>query len=130
MDEDLLSPELGRLIDVAKAAAGEGPAESRLEGVALLTEEGIYPGRGEGGAGCRAALEALDAWHEAGEDALLAAAVASSDTSVASVLPCPTCRAALAAVDPELPLVIKRKGRWVLTPLSWLPPAPSEECSP
>ncbi len=121
MREDQLSPELGRLIDAAKAAAGRSDAGTRTEAVALLTEDvSVFVGCTSGAAPgtCRAAEEALAAWRAAGGDQILAAAVASGDATLQDVEPCPSCLAALAAVDPYLGLVVKRKGRWVLVSLS------------
>jgi hypothetical protein len=144
MREDRLSPRLGRLIDAAKAAAQgttvsrrtTGSATSRtnaqsvagssapVEAVALLCgSDAVYAVcSSDSGKMCRAAAEALDAARAAGEYEILAAAVAWRDATAADVLPCQTCRAALAAIDPDLDVVVKRMGRWVLLPLSSLSP--------
>jgi cytidine deaminase len=126
MHEDQLSPELGRLIDAAKAAATwADPGLSRAEGVAVLTATGtVYAGcvsRDDPGAPLRCAAEsALASARRAGDDDVLAAAVAVANDSAESVFPSPDCRGALAEVDPDLPLVVKQMGRWVKLPLSRL----------
>ena len=134
MDDDRLSPELGRLIDTVKAAARAAGPAGRVEAVALLTATGDIhrsgtaqgpAGRGAGG-GCSAARDAVSAWGEAGGEDILAAALAWIDGTAEDALPCRSCREALGALDPDLPLVIKRKGRWVVVPLSGLPRDPSE----
>jgi hypothetical protein len=125
--EDQLSPQLGRLIDAAKAAAARAdPGIPRAEGVALLTgNDKVY-------AGCAgtdraspllsAADLALASAHRAGEHEVLAAAVAVVNDLAESTLLSPECYRSLVAIDPELPLVIKQKGRWVLLELSQLSP--------
>lgn len=115
MDEDLLSPQLGRLIDAAKAASMQaGPAAAAAEGVALLATDGsVYCGSG--------AQMALASARRAGTTEILAAAVAITNDPGATVLPGAESRACLAAIDPDLPLVVKQLGRWVLMALSKLP---------
>lgn len=134
MDDDRLSPELGRLIDTVKAAARAAGPAGWGEAVALLTGSGDIhrsgttqgpAGRGPGG-GCSAARDAVNSWGEAGGEDILAAALAWVDGTAEDALPCSSCREALSAVDPDLPLVIKRKGRWVVVPLSGLPRDSSE----
>lgn len=124
MREDRLSPVMGRLIDSVKMLLAEIPAgEAQAEAIALLTEDGsifagvavIDPSEGC----CDAAEVALAAWEKAGAAGIDAAAVAVSPEED-SVVPCPECAAALAAVDPDLPMVVRRLGRWVFVPLSSL----------
>jgi hypothetical protein len=123
MREDQLSPLLGRLIDAAKAAVPQtgDRAGHPSEAVALLTDSGaIYTGRsggGPAGAACGAAEAALDDWRRAGTGSIDAAALAG-DPACESVFPCAECGRLLAGIDPELPLVLKQRGRWVLAPLS------------
>jgi hypothetical protein len=123
--EEQLSPQLGRLIDAAKAALPTaGRAGLEAEAVALLTESGvIYTGCSTGdpsSGGCRAAVLALADHRAAGGGDIDAAAFALS-VPADSVFPCPGCRRALAGIDPELPLAIRQRGRWVLVPLSAVP---------
>ena len=122
MREDQLSPLLGRLIDAAKAALPQaGDARPSSEAVAFLTESGaIYTGRsgaGPRGSACGAAEAALHEWRATGGGSIDAAALAS-DPSLDSVSPCLECGCLLEGIDPELPLVVKQRGRWVLVPLS------------
>jgi hypothetical protein len=114
MDEDLLSPQMGRLIDQAKAAALKiDPAVSGAEGVALLAGDGsVYSG---------AVDTALAAARQAGVAEILAAAVAVAADQDGTNFPSRGCRRSLAAIDPELPVVVKERGRWVLRLLSHLP---------
>jgi hypothetical protein len=124
VDEDRLSPELGRLIDEAKAAARAlGVDSAAAEGVALLSDEGdIYVGAAQAPASPSAAHQALERAQEAGAGEILAAAVAApydpADTVVASV----ASYERLVGLDPDLPLVVKRHGRWVMLPASELTP--------
>jgi hypothetical protein len=140
--EERLSPQLGRLIDAAKAAAAQvDPTLPPTEVVALLTSSGaVHMGQtGQAAPAGRArqtgpagvdqsevpvsAAEAARALaHAAGDYEVLVAVVATSDASQ-SVSPSPaTCRS-LTELDPELPVVLKQKGRWVMLPLSrfWSP---------
>jgi hypothetical protein len=114
MHEDLLSPQMGRLIDQAKAASLQlDPAVSSAEGVALLAGDGsMYAG---------AVDTALAAARQAGVDEILAAAVAAAVHQAETVYPSEGCRKSLAGIDPDLPLVVKERGRWVLHLLSQLP---------
>jgi len=125
MDEDRLTPQLGRLIDAAKAASLRAETAARAEGIALLTAgENIY-------AGCvdadpdtpmaSAAEMALAAARGAGETGIAAAAVAVVNDPAPTVLPGAESRQCLADVDPDLPVVFKQRGRWVLLLLSQLP---------
>jgi len=141
--EERLSPQLGRLIDAAKAAAAQvDPTLPPTEVVALLTSSGaVHTGQtGPAGAAEQAgqaeqiagdhpevpvsAAEAARARARAArEDEVLVAVIAVTGAASQSVSPSPaTCRS-LAELDPELPLVLKRKGRWVMLPLSrfWSP---------
>lgn len=128
MHEDRLSPELGRLIDAAKAAAARvAPAFARAEGVAVLTGTGAvhagYVGDDDSAAPARCAAEsALSSARRAGDGKVLTAAVAVANDPAESVFPSPDCRRSLAEVDPDLPLVVKQLGRWVMLPLSQLSP--------
>jgi hypothetical protein len=128
MDEDRLSPELGRLIDQAKAAARSlGRDDPAVEAVALLTDAGeIYSGAvlrsgttvdagGGPDAGPRSAAHlALEKAQEAGAGEVLAAAVAAPFDPADTVLPSLLTHERLAGLDPELPLVLKQHGRWVM----------------
>ena len=126
MDEDRLTPQLGRLIDAAKAASLRAAETApRAEGIALLTAgENIY-------AGCAgadpdtpmasAAAMALAAARGAGETGIAAAAMAVVNDPAQTVLPGAESRQCLADVDPDLPVVFKQRGRWVLLLLSQLP---------
>jgi cytidine deaminase len=119
--EDQLSPQIGRLIDAAKAALPASGSSVPAAAVALLTESGaIYTGCFTGEAssgGCRAAALAL-ADHRASLGGDIDAAALAVNLPSDSVFPCPECRRELTAIDPELPLVIKQLGRWVLLPIS------------
>jgi hypothetical protein len=126
VDEDRLSPQLGRLIDEAKAAALRAdPTAPRAEGVALLAGGGaVYVGH----AGADPALPllpaadvALASASEAGHGEIVAAAVAVAGDPADTILPSAECRRSLAAVDPDLPVLVKKQGRWVLLLLSQLP---------
>jgi hypothetical protein len=127
MDEDRLTPQLGRLIDQAKAAALlAGPAAARAEGIALLAGDGTVHTGYQGADLDRPLSSAVDAAlasvRRGGCEEILAAAVAVAGDPAATVLPGSECRAALAGIDPDLPLVFKHQGRWVLLPLSRTPP--------
>jgi hypothetical protein len=126
MDEDRLSPPLGRLIDAAKAAAGEGAVDGPTEGVALLTDAGtVHAGcsRGHPDSSVPSAADvALDAARQAGSGEILAAAVAMPTDTADTVLPSTRSRQSLADIDADLPLVFKQQGRWVSLPLSQIPP--------
>ncbi|MFH0917220.1 MAG: hypothetical protein V1912_12360 [bacterium] len=128
MHEDRLSPELGRLIDAAKAAAARvAPSRGRVEGVAVLTATGaMYAGHAvddDAAAPSGSAAEAaLSSARRAGDGEVLAAAVAVANDPAESVFPSPDSRRSLAEIDPHLPLVVKQLGRWVMLPLSQLSP--------
>jgi hypothetical protein len=137
MDEDRLSPDLGRLIDQAKGAAELlGLTDPAIETVALLSDSGdIYTGatlhRGEqvdpsAGPGVNprsAAHLALERAQEAGAGEILAAAVAAPYRLADTVLPSAASYERLVALDPELPLVIKQHGRWVMLAANKVTPA-------
>ena len=134
MDEDRLSPQLGRLIDQAKAASGHAdPAAPRAEGVALLAGDGsIHTGYASAGPG-RPLLSAADAAlaraRDHGCEEILAAAVAVAGDPAETVLPSSGSHQILAGIDSDLPLVVKFQGRWVVLPLSRFtasPPQPVE----
>jgi hypothetical protein len=113
VDEDRLSPELGRLIDAAKAVARQA-APSRAEGWAVLAADGnIYAGPD--------AAAALDAVPGAGAPQLLAVAFAVVGDSADTLLPRGDWRRALAGLDPGLPVVVKYLGRWVVVTLAEIP---------
>jgi len=144
MDEDRLSPELGRLIDAAKeaakAAAAEGAAaaSARGEGWALLAADGrVYAGSDVAAAlaaARAAAARAADGPAAAGPGAavadpsagapeLLAAAFAVAGDSGETLLPQGDWRRAPSRLDPELPMVVKYLGRWVVVTLAEIPSA-------
>jgi len=129
MDEDRLTPQMGRLIDRAKAAASRVTAQDvRAEGVALLAVDGsIYcghPGEDPTLPVASAAEVALAFARRAGYAEISAAAVAVADEPSDTVLPSDGSRAVLAGIDPDLPVVFKHHGRWVLHLLSQLPDRP------
>jgi len=127
MDEDRLSPQLGRLIDEAKAAARLlGVTGPEVEGVALLTGEGtVHSGATAGALGetGSAAQAALDWARSAGDQEILAAAVAAPFDPADTVPPSGESFRCLSGVDPDLPLVFKQDGRWVMLPASRVTPA-------
>ncbi len=140
MDKDQLSPKLGRLIDAAKAAAlraadrpaeAEAPAESvtrQAEGVALLLADGTVcsaPGSNDE-VHAQPAAAAVAAARRTGEVEIVAAAVAVANDPAQTLNPSPRTRRVLTEVDPNLPLVVKQQGRWVMAPLSDLPPLAAE----
>jgi hypothetical protein len=126
MDEDRLSPQLGRLIDEAKSAARRAAlVGTKAEGVALLAGDGsIYSGHT--GADpvsplSSAADVALASARRAGQEEVLAAALAVANDPAETVFPSAESRSCLAGIDLDLPLVIKQQGRWMMRPLSQLP---------
>lgn len=126
MDEDRLSPQLGRLIDSAKEAARRSTASaSQAEGVALLSaRECVYVGHaGEDPAdpSVSAAEVALSLVHAAGDEEVVAAAIAAADDPSATVYPSAESHRCLAGLNPDLPVVVKQHGRWVLLLLSQIP---------
>ena len=123
MHEDRLSPELGRLIDAVKAtAAGLEPALAGTEVVGVLVSTGeVHVAHAvETGSGWSAADSALALSRAAGSQEIVTAVVAVAHDASESVSPSPATAQALARLDPELPVVIKRLGRWVVLPLSHL----------
>jgi hypothetical protein len=114
VDEDRLSPELGRLIDAAKAAAiaaavaeGAPAAPARREGWALLGGDGrIYAGP-----------------EAAAAPQPVAAAFAVAGESADTALPRGDWRTALGALDPDLPVAVKYLGRWVVIAFAEIPSA-------
>jgi hypothetical protein len=124
MDEDRLTPQLGRLIDSAKVASLQAGA-ARAEGVALLTAgESIYVGYAGGDPDdptASAAAAALAAARGAGEADIVAAAVAVANDPAQTDLPSMESRQCLTDLNPDLPMVFKQRGRWVLLLLSQLP---------
>jgi hypothetical protein len=127
MDEDRLSPELGRLIDAAKAAAA-APGEARA---AAAREDGV-PARSEGWAWLGANKQvyaghdpaaALAAARMAGGADPLAAAFAVAGEQGDTLLPEDGWQPASTGLDPETPAVVKYLGRWVVVTLAELGPA-------
>ena len=116
MDEDRLTPQLGRLIDAAKAAAragAQGGAAARTEGWAVLGEDGkVYAGPG--------LAVAVGSAHRA-RTSPEAAAFAVTGESGDTLLPGGDWRSEAAAVDPHLPVVVKYLGRWVVVTLEEIP---------
>lgn len=125
MDEDRLSPQLGRLIDEAKRAAiALGVESSGVEGCALLCDEGeICAGAALAPAPQSAAHLALEAARQAGAGEILAAAVAAPYNTADTVTVSLVTYERLAGLDPELPLVLKQHGRWVMLPADKVTPA-------
>jgi hypothetical protein len=121
--EERLSPELGRLIDAAKDAATRvDPTKAGTEVVGVLVSTGaVYAAHAdEDQSGSRlSAVESVLALALAeGQDEVLAAVVALAHDTSESVSPSPATCSCLAEVDPELPVVLKQRGRWVMLPLS------------
>ncbi|NLV71172.1 MAG: hypothetical protein GXY46_01005 [Actinobacteria bacterium] len=126
MDEARLTPQMGRLIDSAKAAAARaGCPGSRAEGVALLAGDGaIYDGCAVADPTSEhtsAAEGALEAAQQAGCVDILAAAVAVANDPAGTALPGAASRRVLAGIAGDLPLVVKQRGRWVMMLLSEAP---------
>lgn len=126
MDEDRLTPRLGRLIDAAKAAARAGLVR------ATLGDDGTgggAPPRGEGWAVLGEDGEVfVGLWLAATLDAAVhsgtspqAAAFALAGESDDTQLPAGGWRTALAGADPHLPVVVKHLGRWVVVTLEEIP---------
>ena len=130
MDEDRLNPQLGRLIDAAKAAATRAGAEGsvapagsapldagrmRAEGWAVLGVDGkVYSGTL-----LASALAAVRDSRTSPEAAAFAVAGESGDT----LLPAEDWRAGADSADPDLPVVVKYLGRWVVVTLEEIPGA-------
>jgi hypothetical protein len=131
VDEDLMSPEMGRLIDAAKAAARDSAGRAagepgtpegtpvRSEGWAVLGRDGaVFTGPGLGAA--LAAAGARDGQAGAGS-VITAAAFAVAGESGDTLLPqrgwCP----AGSDIDPEVPVAVKYLGRWVVVTLAEIP---------
>jgi hypothetical protein len=134
MDEDRLTPRLGRLIDAAKSAAraaavpaaapsvgGEAPAAAPAaeggpllpQGWAVLGEDGeVYTDLRLAGA-----LAAAQRAGTSPEAASFAVAGVAGDT----VLPEEGWRSGVTEVDPHLPVVVKYLGRWVVVTLEEIP---------
>ncbi len=126
MDEDLLSPLLGRLIDRAKAAALEGAPESgEAEGIALLLADETVVAAGspigqQAGRPSAAAL-ALAIARADGGTPVEAVAIAMTGAELSTAPPSARSRDDLAALDEALPVVLKHRGRWVVRLLCELP---------
>lgn len=117
MDEDRLTPGLGRLIDAAKSAAGAqrtgGQLVGRSEGWAVLGRDGeAYTGP-DLAAAVAAATEARTQPE--------AAAFAVVGEPGETLLPVGSWRTGAEDADPDLPVVVKYLGRWVLVTLGELP---------
>jgi hypothetical protein len=121
VDEDRLTPRLGRLIDAAKAAAGEAarapggaaPEAARAEGWAVLGVDGkVY--RAPRLAAAVAAARTAGTEPEA-------AAFAVTGESGDTLLPRAGWRAGAEQADPHLPVAVKYLGRWVLVTLEEIP---------
>lgn len=136
MDEARLSPDLGRMIDAAKTAARSlGSEDPSVEGVALLDDKGAIhtgaaSGRGEqavAGSSAEpfrsAASVALQHAQEAGTGEILAAAVAAPFDTADTVVPGAATHECLVGLDPELPLVMKQRGRWVMVAVDTVTPS-------
>lgn len=126
MDEARLSPQLGRLIDRAKAAVSQvNASDIRAEVVALLTDDGSihsgYAGVDPAMSDTSAAAEALACAQRCGCATVTAAAVTVARDPADTVLPSRGSREVLADINPDLPVVFKHHGRWVVRPLSKVP---------
>ena len=132
MDEDRLSPDLGRLIDAAKAAAAAAAACDRLAPGAPARVEGwafLGPGgRIHAASDAATALVAARATAGSAEEpaahlpGLVAAAFAVAGEPGETLLPRGDWRPALQDVDPDLPVAVKYLGRWVVVTLGEIPP--------
>jgi hypothetical protein len=120
MDEDRLTPQLGRLIDVAKAAAGGAAAVraaggARSQGWAVLgLDRNVHAGPS-----LAAAIAAATAARTRPEAAAFAVAGEEGET----LLPTGGWREGAEDADPELPVVVKYLGRWVVVTLGEIPGA-------
>ncbi len=123
MDEDLLSPLMGRMIDRAKSAARQAAEEGgEADGIALLLADETVVAAG----GCRGDLasateRALSETRTRGDQVIKAAAIATFGSEQTTALPDAASRQALESVDPGLPMIVKVHGRWVARLLSDLP---------
>jgi hypothetical protein len=123
--EDRLTPQLGHLIDVARAAAvsagagggaaPEGAPPSRAEGWAVLGEDG----KAYSGSRLAGALSAARCSGTPPEAAAFAVAGESGDT----LLPGGHWRLGAEGADPHLPVALKYLGRWVVVTLEEIPGA-------
>jgi cytidine deaminase len=129
MAETTLGPELGLLIEAAKEAAGHAyaPYSGFGVGAAVLggsgvvhvgcnVESGAYP------AGVCAERVAVGAAIAAGEQRLVAVAVAGRQEGLETLVPCGVCLQLLAEFGPGLTVVSKQRGRWVAQPVGALLP--------
>lgn len=129
--EESLSPELGRLIEAAKAAASRAyaPYSGFGVGAAVLSEAGtVHLGvnveNASFPAGLCAERAAAAAAVAAGHRDLRAVAVAPAGADVETLLPCGFCLQFLSELGRDLLVVAKERGRWVARPVSALLPAP------
>jgi len=110
VDEDRLTPQLGRLIDAAKAAAATGP---RAEGWAALGHDGKVYAR----TGLAFTLAEVAACGTEAEALAFAVAGQTEET----VLPAAGWREGVGDLDPKTPVVLKYLGRWVLVTAGEIP---------
>jgi hypothetical protein len=115
-----MSPEMGRLIDAAKAAARNGVGEPgtpvRSEGWAVLGRGGVvFAGSGLGAALAAAGAVSGQAHAACG---ITAAAFAVAGESGDTLLPLGGWGPAGSGLDPELPVAVKYLGRWVVVTLA------------
>jgi hypothetical protein len=125
MDEDRLSPGLGRLIDAAKAAAAVGAdGHTRGEGWAFLGPGGKVHAASDAAMALAAARATAGTVEEPVwlVSDLVAAAFAVAGESGETLLPRGDWRFALQDVDPDLPVAVKYLGRWVVVTLGEIPP--------
>ena len=118
MDEDRLTPQLGRLIDAAKAAAartapGSVAVRARSEGWAVLGLDGNI----HAGPSLAAAFGAATAGRSQPEAVAFAVAGEAGET----LLPVGSWREGAEDADQELPVVVKYLGRWVVVTLGEMP---------
>lgn len=122
MDEDVLSPLLGRLIDAAKSSVLAAGTKRPVEAVALLLDDdtvvSAHAPVGSAGAGSSAAEAAMAAKRQSADERQVVAAAVALSGLPAGVSSSEETRRALAALDPNLPLVVKERGRWIVRPLS------------
>ena len=119
VDEDRLTPELGRLIDAAKAAAGEviAAASGEDQAAAPCAEGWAWLGANKAVYAGRDPATALAAARTAGAEPLAAAFAVVGDPAD-TLLPHGDWRGAMSDVDPETPIVVKYLGRWVMVTLA------------
>lgn len=129
MGETTLGSESGRLIDAAKTAAGRAyaPYSGFGVGAAVLGGSGaVHVGcnveSASSPAGVCAERVAVGAAIAAGEERLVAVAVAARREGLETLVPCGVCLQLLAEFGVGLTIVSKQRGRWVAQPVSALLP--------